>query len=47
MNYEEVVKIQPYRVSNIMNPDGYVHFPKEYETLFEEYINQTNKPYPK
>lgn len=47
INYERLVEKQPYRVSNIMNPDGYVHFPKEYETLFEEYVNQTNKPYPK
>lgn len=47
INYERLVEIQPYRVSNIMNPDGYVHFPKEYETLFEEYVNQTNKPYSK
>ena len=47
INYERLAEIQPYRVSNIMNPDGYVHFSKEYETLFEKYVNQTNKPYPK
>lgn len=45
INYEILAEKQPYRVSNIMNPDGYVHFPKEYETLFEKYVNQTNKPY--
>lgn len=43
--HEEFLQTQPYRVSNIMNPDGFVHFPKEEEAFFEHYVNQTNKPY--
>jgi len=47
LEHEKLVKKQPYRVSNIMNPDGYVNFPENLENVFEEYVNTTGKPYSK
>lgn len=46
LKHEKLIKEAPYRVSNIMNPDGYVSFPEHLEKVFEEYVNTTNKPYP-
>lgn len=45
LKHEKLVNEAPYRVSNIMNPDGYVNFPEHLEKVFEEYVNTTNKPY--
>lgn len=45
--HDKLLQTQPYRVSNIMNPDGYVWFPEHKEHIFENYVNRTNKPYPK
>ena len=44
--HDKLLQTQPYRVSNIMNPDGYVWFPEHKEHIFEKYVNRTNKPYP-
>ena len=38
---------EPYRISNLMNPGGFVDFPEKMENFFEKYVNQTNKPYSK
>lgn len=46
LEHDKLLQTQPYRVSNIMNPDGYVHFPEYMEDVFENYVNTTNKPYP-
>lgn len=46
LQHEKLLETQPYRVSNIMNPDGFVQFPRNMETAFENYVNRTNKPYP-
>lgn len=45
LEHEKLLQTQPYRVSNIMNPDGYVNFPENLENVFEEYVNRTGKPY--
>jgi len=45
--HDKLLQTQPFRVSNIMNPDGYVWFPEHKEQVFENYVNRTNKPYPK
>lgn len=47
LEHEKLLQTQPYRVSNIMNPDGYVNFPENLENVFEEYVNRTGKPYSK
>lgn len=46
LEHEKIVQEAPYRVSNIMNLDGYVRFPEHLENVFEQYVNTTNKPYP-
>lgn len=44
--HEKIVNKEPHRVSNIMNPDGYVEFVNEMRCNLEDYVNRTNKPYP-
>lgn len=37
----KILRENPEQESSILNPDGYVQFPKGYEKLFRNYINRT------